>query len=505
MGQERVIEHFFDFSGGLNSTFNPDTLQDNELVQCTNARVDANKGAITKRTGTKRMTAAQFESGAAFTGLTFYEKDSAPMLYGVVNGRSYFRLNSTGNFGAFSTDSSSSEFSTTAKCHMKPMRDSTSGAALKLYLCDGVKTWSTVASTVAVVSGVGSVPVAILLQPYHTRMFFQPLNFKTQIQWSKTGLPENAATGTLITDGGQGLIGMAGDNEIVAFETIGSSLCIYSGDAIHRFTGYSNEDIRIDQDTEGISNEVGAVGGFATQRVEGLGFFLSDRGPYAHSESEVKHIGRKVEAEFDALDSTSTNMAAAVVGFHRGRREVWFAVPGASDGNLNKTVYTYNLRSNSWNGPFTYPFGITCFSRWEDTDGEEWIVAGCSDGWIRHMDIGALDDVVSDGTGGSAYTMTVELKPLVFGLPGIQKSLRSVFLQGDLPTGAGLKVGISVDGSAFTTAEITEVNGAKLNYRIDIANAVAVGYRYRLQLTDASSTIPIVYGVSVEGTNTNRR
>lgn len=500
MGQARVVEHFFDWSGGRNSTANPDTLKDNELVDCTNARTNAITGSITKRTGSRRMHATSLTAGGAdtITGITQFRRDASNLwLVAIAGGVIHQKKD---DFGVFST-TGGVIFSTTAKTEMKPARDSTSGSAFNLYIADGATVRRFTGAAQTQIDGTNSIPTADKLIHYHQRMFFTETVFPNQLTFTALGLPEDADTGSLITDGGATLVGLGQSDTIQAMETIGSSLLIFSDDAIHRFTGYSHTDIRLDQDTEGVSNEVGAVGQFATTRVEGTVHFLSDRGPMICNEKEVRATGQKVENDFDNLKNTSSAVADSVVGWHRGRREVWFAVQGSGDTG-NRTVFIYNVRKNSWNGPFTYPFAITCMSSFEDAAGDEWIVAGCADGFVRHMDTGSTDDVLSDGTGGSAYTMTVDFKPLIFGLPGITKTMRHCHVQADLPTGAALTMGFSGDGGSFTSTAIVETGTVSLNYRVDDATQ---GKRIRMRMTDASSVIPVVHGITLEAFNTNRR
>ena len=101
--------------------------------------------------------------------------------------------------------------------------------------------------------------------------------------------------------------------EIMALESIGSSLLIAAEDSIMRFTGQSSDDIAIAQDTEGISSEVGVVGPLAMKRFENVAALLSDRGPYAAFETHVQPIGEQVNPDFAALDIA--NLPAAVVGW----------------------------------------------------------------------------------------------------------------------------------------------------------------------------------------------
>jgi hypothetical protein len=448
------------------------------------------------------MHQTALNSGAAITGLIQWNNNGTNQLVAIAGGNLYHRASGGGGFDAFTPVVPTSLFSTTVRQDFATMRTNTSGAPLELFIADGeVQKWT--GSAVSQIDGIQNVPNADLIRQYHTRMFYRDTDFKNQIAWSVVGDPEDAQTGTLITDGSAALVGQTGDDDILSMEVIGSSLLFFTGDSIVRFTGYSSDDIRMDQDTEGVSSELGTVGRGATIKAEKFILTLTDRGPFVVNEEAFQPIGQKVEKDFDGTDNSSSAIANSLVGWHRGRREVWFAVQDSGDTG-NQSVYVYSLRIGAWMGPFTYPFQITALSRYEDDSGDEWLIAGCSDGFVRHLDTGAADDVLWDASGGSAYTMTVEFAPHFFATgPAYQKSLRRVVLQGDLPTGAAVKVGTAWDGDSFTDNELTELGaGTVRNYRAD---ATGVGYRLRIRVTDANSTvIPIVTGYTVEAWDTRR-
>jgi len=504
MPKEVLVESRFDFRGGRNSTFSEDALQANELVESTNARLVTQYGAIARRTGSRRMHETAIGSGNAITGLFQWDQGSGTnQVVAICNGLLYHK---TSDFGAFTELDPATDFSTSAAQYFGRMRAATSGAPLRLYIGDGVVVNRFTGSAVTKVDGTNSVPNADLLIPYHTRMFWRDADFVNHLFWSVVGDPENAE-GSGVTAGGSGIIGTLASDDLTALTVVGSSLIIATGDGIVRFSGYSSDDIQIAQDTEGISSEVGVVGPLALARIENLAAFLSDRGPFILNESGVQPIGMKVEADFDGLDygAQGANIAKAVVGYHRGRREVWFAVPGSGDSDLNKTVYVYSLRLQAWYGPFTYPFAITCFSRYEDSNGSEWLIAGCTDGFVRHMDTGVMDDVLFDASGGSAVTLTAELAPMFFDTgPGYVKSLRRIYVEADLPAGCATNIGVAFDNAAFADTEIVEAGTGTRPFRVDPPEDKQ-GKRLRVRITDANTTvIPIISGLSVEAFDTRR-
>lgn len=495
MAKELLTEHRFDFRGGRNVAVSPDLLNLNELTDTTNARLDTSYGGIAKRTGSRRMHATAIGSGNPIRGLFQWNDAGTQQLVAICNTNLYHK---TSDFGNFTEVNPSQNFSTSIFTHFATFRDLDSSAALRLYLTSGGNAYSWTGSTLTNIDGTNSVPTAELIAAYHTRLFMNRASQPKHLFWSEVGDGDDFDTGDA-TDGGSAIVGILSGDEIVALETIGGSLLVATEDSIARFTGYSADDIQIAQDTEGVSAEVGAIGELALLRVENFGALMSDRGAYLVTEGGVSPVSFKVDPDFDGM--VRTRVSNIAVGHHRGRREIWFAYTATGD-SVNQNVLIYNYRLQQWYGPFTYPFGIESFARWEDSNGAEFIIAGCDDGFVRHLDTGALDDVLSDETGGSAYTMTVELAPYFFSAgPGLEKDLRRGFVQGDFPSGSALNIAISVDGGAFAATEITESGSGVQNYRVDFN---IVGNRFRIRFTDASSVVPIVHGLTLEAFNLRR-
>jgi len=498
-GKPLLLESRTDFRGGLNTIVNPDLLNANELVNATNARLSAEHASIMKRTGTQRIHPTTLESGATVRGVFQWDSPGGKEVVAIAGGKLHHK---TSALGDFTTVASPATFSTTLPTYFSQFRSTSASAAIVLYMASGGNVYSWDGTTLTEIDGTNTIPTAQLLQPYHTRMFYGNITtLPKHLVWTKVGDATDADTGGA-TDGGTAIIDVLSGEGINGMQLIGSSLAISTEDSIVRFTGYSNEDINISQDTQGISAETGPVGGLAFIRAESIGFILSDRGPYLVQESGIEPIGVKVEPEFDAADRSV--ITSSVLGYHRGRREIWFGVAGSGDSGVNKTVYIYSLRLQSWTGPFTYSDAITSLTRYEDASGDEWLIAGGDDGFVRHMDIGVKDDVLSDSSGGDTVTMTVELAPLFFEPgPGIIKSLDTMMIQADLPTNSALVIQHAFDGDSFTaeTALTGKNNSIAEPYRQDLANQ---GNRLRLRFVDAGTDIPIIKGFQLTAFNMQR-
>jgi len=489
----QVVESRFDWRGGLNTSQNPDTLNINELVKAENVRLTTAYGALAKRTGSRRMHLTAI-TGGAVRGVFQWDDP--------VNGKSLVACTATvfahkeTDFGEFT------EIAFGASIGAGPVsfavfRDTAANGTLVLYIgtTNGLLfTWD--GTSLTDITGVSGAPQAQLVRAYHTRVFAVDERFLKQLQWSDIG-SGTVWNGTPPSGGGVNLIDTLSGEGIIAMEQLGSSLAIATEESIIRFTGYSSEDIQIQQDTEGISASHGALGPNLFRRFEDFVAMLTDRGPYLVTESGIEAMGVKVEPEFDDTDRIQVATTWSSI-YHRGRREFWFVVRRSVDSGA-KSIYVYNARLQSWTGPWVYTFEIFDVARFEDSNFDEFVVAACDDGFVRHMDIGALDDVLASGSGGSAYTMDIELAPIFAEPgPGQEKLWSRMKLQADLPALSALNMQHASDSQSFTAEAVTGVANGVQSYSIHFRSQ---GDRLRIRFTDASSEIPIINGFQLLGHN----
>jgi len=490
MPKERMVERRFDFRGGLNTRDNEDILQPNELVQVTNGRLAKKRGAIQVRLGSQRIHATSL--GASVLGVRQWNNAGTLQLVAIADGDLHHKTTDLGEFAAVSP----APVIGTDQVDFTTMRQSTSGAPLRLYFVDGTNVWRWTGSALTQLSTGANLPPANAtnIRAYHIRNFYVDSDRPVHLEWSVLGDPEDltVATGN---GAGEAMVDVLDGEAMQGLEVIGSSLLMATENSVSRFTGYSAADIQIEQDTEGVSDSQGAVGKLAFRKIEKFAAMLDTRGPYAVNEEEAIFLGDKVFEEFLALDRSV--IANSVVGFNPGKREIWWAVPGASDGGLNKTVYIYNLDLGIWYGPFTYSFAITCFAEYEDSSGIQGIIAGCSDGFVRHMDIGTVDDRLADSTGGTAFTMTAELAPVFFSNgPSQISTLYRAHVQAEITTGVELDFKHAFDDDVLETTVVRGLGGSKaVDYRVDVGGQ---GDRLRIQLTvDEAAALFVVHGVTL--------
>jgi hypothetical protein len=474
-----------DFRGGLNTQTSPDLLNPNELILATNIRLDGKFGAIRNRPGCRKLHQTALGSPSVVTGVYQWIEPGAGalQLVAVANTDVFYK---TSDYGAFTTVAG-----TQSSTNVQSFTESriTAGAAKRLVIVDGTDDVMFTGSALIALNNT----TATLARQYHSRLWTNQSNNKTQIKWSELGVGNSWATGDE-TKGGTALVGLTRGGDITALEVIGGSLVVCTDESCIRVTGYSSLDIQVEQDQEGISSEVGAVGPLAIYRVENIGFMITKQGPYIVTESAVTPIGSKIRDKFDGLDLD--NLDKSVVGYNPGKQEVWFAVPGASDGGINKTVYVFSLRLQAWSGPWNYNFGITCFGEWEDSTGRKTIVAGCSDGFVRDMDAAEfLDNVLYDGSGGVSYICTAELAPFFFDSgPGEIKTLRRFHPQIRAIGSCELKHAFD-DGSLSSEVVTADAAGVVKSYRVDAYNQ---GSRLRVQFVMSVNVDYLIHGLTVD-------
>lgn len=384
------------------------------------------------------------------------------------------------------------QFSLTEPAFFAPFRANSAGAPLELFIASGGHFFRWTGTTLTQLDPTNAAPAAGLLISFHTRMFASDVNFPKILYWSRIGDATNFTIGSKV-DGASATVDFLTGQRLVALEVISSSLLVATEASIMRYTGYSTDDVVIAQGTEGVSSEVGVVSAQGLKRFENYAAALSAHGPYIVTETGVDPIGVAVAPDFDAFDDAE--LAAAVVSWNHRRQELLFI--------FGDTVYAYSTRLQAWVGPWVYPFTILCSSNhYEREDGSHTVVVGGSDGFLRDIDAGALDDIAYDGTGGTNIAMRVELPPLQFGMPGVLKALSRMNLQANLPAGSALTITTSFDEDAGDVYSVAETGTGIVHYPIDMNGQ---GSRVGLVFEDSSPQIVTIAGFVLEAWNMLRQ
>lgn len=487
-------DYRFDFRGGVNRGYSEDVLDSRELYSLANGRLGAKYGAITKRAGCQRIHDTAVASGAQVLGVTQWDSSTVSGQVVVVAGGNLYHIN-------LASDTDFTEISSSLSTSVKPwFAPYTESGSQVLYIADGALRSFDGSSLTTSISGA---PAALQIAVYKGRMF--ALDGSKVVYWAALTDPtywsSTIGTGADIgKQGGQANVETYDTKALMGLAVNGSSLLLFKPDSIARYTGVSQEDIRIDQETEGVSPTLGCVAPGTIAEFGGDGetdavFFLSDRGPAIATESGVKLIGAKIEPDIRGSAWQYRNLAVATV--NRYRHEIWLYIP--EDGETENTQgWCWDYRLNAWAGPWSFPFNVCSASRYQLGDSEESCLLAGYDGFVRDGDVeanGAVDDVLRDGTGGTNVTLTAQPPDLVFGDPGATKTLEGdQFVDADLKTSGSLVVAFAGDG---LTAQSTTLAGASSGLKAYDMRPNTVGRRIVMTMTDATDELIDIAGVAL--------
>lgn len=471
----------FDHRGGVNSNYSEETLQRNEVRSCINGRLTA-FGAVVKRTGTQRVHDAVISSSTAdvLGGIQWDAPSASAQIVCIAGSELYYKALSATDFtevlGTFSTTARPSFASFIV------------GGSRRLYIADGtLRYWDGTSISAAG----GTPPSATVIKVYKSRIF--AMDGSKTIYWCKVADPTDWTSGG---GGGSAPVETYDDEPLVGMETVGSSLLLFKEDSIARYTGVTRDTIEIDQDTEGVSSDVGCVARGTIVRFNQLVFFLSDRGPYLATESDVQFIGDRIA---DGLDDVSkANWQNSVAVHDKANKEIHLWMPSSSTGN--DIGYSFNYELNAWTGPHNIAgSSYTIYSAWgvENSDATENVYYGGGDGRVRDADLAtAYDDRTRSDTGGTVVTMDVEYPAIFAGDAGTVKMLHPTqIVHADLKTDGSLQVITSSDLSASSTVTVASAGTGMRPYKVRPA---CRGRRPKITLRDATAERVQINGLDLE-------
>jgi hypothetical protein len=418
--KKKLRESRNDFRGGLNTAVSRDALHATELLKADDARLStASIGAVEKRKGSRKMHQTVLTGSAAITGLFQWDNPitGKKQIVAISNGDLFYADVGASDFVySWTQVDPTPAFSTTQNQTFAVFRKTASGAPLRLYIADGTVVYEFTGAALTQLDGTNSVPDCITVAAYHDRMFYGNLTqtgsiTQKQIYWSKIGDPTDCSVSGP-TDGGVATVDVRTGEAITAMEVTKESLLIATETSVSVFTGYSDDDIRIEQDTNGLSSDTGCVGPNALCRIEGAVLFLDKTGLYIGNEDGIQYLGGKVQPTLDAYN-LSTTQSDSYVRYHAGRKEVWLFLDSDAGGNLD-TIWVYSLINQAWMGPWSPQFTMKSATRYTTKAGAESLIVGGTDGFVYLMDTGYKDGVLYDESGGSTYNMDVRTAPIFF-------------------------------------------------------------------------------------------
>lgn len=477
MARARSAEPRFDLRGGVNSTFGADVLDVTEARQTKNGRILVG-GNVQKRVGSQRLHDTAIAAGAAVNGLFQWDDPLGKRVVAVAGGNFYHKSFAATDFTAIVSTLNA------ARVFWAAYR---TGATIKLLFADGaLRSWDGTTLT-TVIAGA---PAAKMIALYKLRGF--AIDGTKTLYGSKVGNPTlwGAPNGGFTAD-----VETYDSEPIVGIIVVGSSLLLCKEANVARFTGVDTTNIRIDIESEGVSNEVGLIAPATLCKFEESAFLMSDRGPYIATEAGLKETGLKVSKEFDFANKSLWQNAEAV--HNRRRKEIWLTFPQNAEVR-NDTTWIYNYRTDTWSGPFRFPFSLMVTGRYKYANAQESAIAGGNDGFIRDLDVAAvagLDDVLRAGSGGANVVLDVTYPDLLGGAPDIIKSLRGKkqHVEADLGAAGSLEAYWSSELSAGSSVLMPTKGAGVKDYHWKWANAK--GARLVYGLRESTSEIVTINGI----------
>ena len=493
-GREKVVDQQPKFDGGLNSVSDDASVLPNQMRRADNARL-TDYGAVTKRGGTKRTTASPIAAASVLNGYTWRKDGGTQELMIVCNGLlhtstylSTYPWTWTAQAGALST---------TVTPSFVQFRDATADV---VYIADGglLNVWNGTALTTNIVGTLDVTNLAV-----HNQRLWGCGNaaFPDSIFYSALNNGDTFANGS--AGGGQIIVRTFSDETVVGVASVNTSLLIFHRRGISRLTGYGQDDITVAP--QGLTADVGTIAPRSIVSIGNLGFFVSERGLYSCNESEVSAVGT-VDTPDPLLpvirNLTSAQVANISATFNRATRELWINVPTYG-------VYVYHTVLRAWSGPwesgFLDPATTTLFDS-IDSDGLPALLRGDEDGYVTTCDETGVvvDNQLSDGTGGTPYTMTIQMHRMYCGDDALSKSLRFGYITASLDSSSSTIIKWVTDAVTDTfTLPTTFVSsrwgnglwGSGLwgsanssNYRVQMSGT---GYYIDVSIIDAGQTIPV--------------
>lgn len=434
-----------DFRGGLNTASDEEALAENELRRAEEA-VLTEYGAVLKRLGTQRLSDTQFSPaiGLETSGAVLLEDGDLLIVeagtggVAVQNGFAWLKDNGTQELlavaggklytAAYALPADfqvrSSGLKTTGTPSLAAFRAGTSEV---VYIADGdtatsLNRWN----GTAVSLNLANTPAGITQLAVYNQRLFGCTGSDQKIYWS--AINNGDSLGYAPSGGGEAIIRTFSDQNITGLAPFGSSLLIFHTSGISRFTGLTQDDIAIGAGAQGLTSDVGAINGRSIVNTPQGIYFLSDRGFYVATETQVAPVSLKID---DQPRSWDLAQSAGVIGVHRRAiREVWWYVP-------NVGVLRYNYALNAWTGPcqggYVSP-ATTCL--WEAVDAEfqPIVLRGDASGYVTQCDAPLIyrDNVPTSGVGGTVFSMAVRCRRLFHGGPMNFKAYKWLYLTAGL-------------------------------------------------------------------------
>ena len=509
-GREKVVDQQPRFDGGLNNVSDDAALLTNQLRRADNARL-TDYGAISKRGGTRRTAASALAAASVLNGYTWRQDGGTQQIMAVCNGTLY-----TSSFIStypWTWTSQTGSLSTTVAPSFAQFRDGTNDV---VYIADGgpLNVWNGSALTTDIAGTLNVNTLAV----HNERLWgCGNASFPDSIFYSALNNGNTLANGS--SGGGQIIVRTFSDETVIGLASVNTSLLIFHRRGISRLTGYGQDDITVAP--QGLTADVGTIAAKSVVSIGNLAFFLSERGLYRCNESEVAPVGtvQTPDPTLAAIRGLSSDDFANIRSvFNRATRELWISIPDFG-------VYVYNTILQAWSGPwdggYTTP-ATTCLFESLDYNGLPVVLKGDDSGYVSVCDASGVfvDNQLSDGTGGTVYTMTAQMHRMYCGDEATAKSLRFGYITASLKGSDSTSIQWSTETDAgdftlpttfssagiwgFGTWDPTKTWGgaSSRNYRIQMNGT---GYYIDVSIVDSGTAAPIFSRFQLETFALGRR
>lgn len=506
------------FSGGLNTVSAEDALAPNQFRRGDNGRLTS-FGAFTKRGGTQRTAGALIASTTVQNGYTWFQSGGTQVPMAVCGGTLF-----TTSYGSFpltwTQRGSTGALSTLVTPSMVQFVNATS--VQSVYIADGGLLNRCTGTTLT--TNIASTPSVNVVEVHNERLWgCGDSTYPDSIWYSALNNGDSLGIGA--SSGGQIIVRTFGKQDVIGLKSVGTSLMIFHRQGVSRLTGYGQDDISVAP--AGITGDVGCIAPFSIVRVDNVAYFVSERGLYQATEQGVTPVNDPQTPDPLSIilpQMSATNIANIRAVLNRGTREVMIQVPGYG-------VFLYHTILRAWCGPWADGYQspeTNCLFEATNASNYPIVLRGDALGFISECDRPNvyLDNVVSDGTGGTTYASAIQCRRFYCATEEgdeyhVSKAWRYCYLLAALNGSTQSSVAWTTEsasdieilpasmaatwgGSTTTWGSVGSVWGApaQTSFRVDIDGH---GYFIDILISDSGQALPVYSRASVQGYALGRR
>lgn len=508
-GRPVSIDEETAFAGGLNIVSADDALQPNQFRRGENGRLTL-FGAFVKRGGTQQTAPALIAATTVQNGAPWYLANGSTVVLAVCGGTLF-----TTSYAAFpltwTQRGSTGALSTTVAPSFADFISANTTEAM--YIADGGLLNKYQGTTLT--TNIATTPSCNQLCVHNERLWgCGDPSFPDSIFYSDLNNGDSLGIGA--SGGGQIVVRTFGSENCVTVRSLATSLMIVHPRGISRLTGYGQSDITVSP--AGITKDVGSIAPFSPVVVDNVMFFVSERGLYAATESDVTPINTPDTP--DPLSVLLPTLSAAAIAnirvvYNRATRELEIHIPGLG-------MYLYHTILKGWCGPWNEGYlnpETTCLFEAVNVDGYPIILRGDMQGFVSETDRPGvnMDNVAPDDTGGALYTSTLQAHRLYCGDPHTAKAWRYGYLLAQLNGSNSTTITFITDSTVDAHQLPPSTGGiwgfglwgtgvwgsvSQVSYRSPMAGQ---GYYVDVIVTDSGAALPVFSQVKVQGFLLGRR